>query len=177
MNFTFWDCIGRLGATSLPVTWANRSVHGLGNCQVKISGGKFCSRIVPTIYTGCYRKTAEKAWNRYQRWALINGTQISARNIPCGKTGLPVQMFLCSQKCCTATTRKAMFHLLLNGIWGFAGNWIKIRPPNQSHNAIRHHTTKRRSVTSGQRELKQRLRRQQRERQKTMGQLFKRSLT
>jgi len=52
----------------------------------------------------CWKMVA-KAWNWYQRWLWRNGTRTSAWNIPSGKTGLPFQMFFCSQKFSTGTTQ------------------------------------------------------------------------
>ena len=60
------------------IAWENRSVHGLGEWCAKSSS--------------FYRKTVAKAWNWYQRWVSKNGTQITAWNIPSGKTGLLSQM-------------------------------------------------------------------------------------
>ena len=91
------------GQTGRLTVWANSK---------KDSG--FHSEIVFTICTNLFLlpKTAAKVWNCYQRWALTNGTLISVWNIPSEMIGLPFQMFPCSRKFSTGTTRKSVFHLL-----------------------------------------------------------------
>ena len=155
--------------------------------KVKIRAGKFCSRIVLTIYTVCYRKTASKAWNLYQRWALINGTQISARNIPCGKTGLPFQMF-------QSAPRNFALQLPNYFSTGYEDSQetgskfvlqnsptVQFDTTQQRGEVWRHVTMVAKFLDHNSRELKQRRRRRrrqrQREREKTMGRLFKRSVT
>ena len=73
---------------------------------------------LPFVQTSSiYRKTAAKAWNKYQRWLYWgNGTRNSVWNIPYGKAGLPFQMFRGSRKFSAGTTKKFVFHqVLLNG--------------------------------------------------------------
>ena len=64
------------------------------------------SRLPFVQISSIYRKTAAKAWNRYQRRLWRNGTLISVWNIPPRKTGLPFQMFRCSRKFSAGTTQK-----------------------------------------------------------------------
>ena len=62
-----------------------------------------------------FRKTAAKAWNRYQRWLWRNGIRISLSSIPTGQTRLPSQMFrCCSWKFSVGTTHGIVIHLLSN---------------------------------------------------------------
>ena len=50
-------------------------------------------------------------------WFTEKRPRISDWNIPCGKTGLPFQMFLCSRKFSAGMTQKVVFHLLSNWIF------------------------------------------------------------
>ena len=75
------------------------------------------SRLPFVQISSIYRKTAAKAWNRYQRRLWRNGTLISVWNIPPRKTGLPFQMFRCSCKFSAGTTQKVVFHSLSNWIF------------------------------------------------------------
>ena len=156
--------------------------------KVKIRAGKFCSRIVLTIYTGCYRKTASKAWNLYQRWALINGTQISARNIPCGKTGLPFQMFQSAPRNFALQLPEKTWSIYFST--GYEDSQetgskfvfqnsptVQFDTTHQRGEVWRPVTMVAKFLDRNNRELKQRRWRRQREREKTMGRLFKRSLT
>ena len=99
-------------------TWANRWVHGLGNWHSKFRTGKFRLGIASTIvemrwFTEKRPRMPEtgikddwRGWKRISDW-----------NIPCGKRGLPFQMFRCSRKFSAGMTQKVVFHLLSNWIF------------------------------------------------------------
>ena len=101
---------------------ANQSyLHGQTGRLTVWANGKKDSGLVNFILKSClpfaqicsfYWKTPAKVWNWYQRWALTNGTLISVWNIPSEIIGLPFQMFPCSRKFSTGTTRKSVLHLL-----------------------------------------------------------------
>ena len=73
------------------------SAHGVGKWFAKFRTSKFRPGIAFTICSNQFH-LPKNGWYWYQRWLWRNGTRISVWNISFGKTGLPFQMFCCSQK-------------------------------------------------------------------------------
>ena len=109
------------GQTSRSTVWANGTQNsGLVNFVPE-------SRLPFVQISSIYRKTTERAWNRYQRWLWSNGTRISIRKFRPEKTWLPFSDVSLLRKVSAGTTKKVVFHLLSNRI--FRKIWVDGKQP------------------------------------------------
>ena len=102
----------------LPLTWANRSVYGLSKWYAKFRTGKFSSGIAFTICTDQFHLTenGREGLKLVSKMALRKWNTNFRLEYFVRKTGLPFQMFRCSQKFSVGKTQKVVFHLLSNRI-------------------------------------------------------------